>query len=63
MGSHRKQPQRERFRKAGLASAVARRARLGEEGFRAHMQTIGRSGGLKGGRPTWQEALAKSKGG
>ena len=46
----------DRYRLAGLASAKARRERLGEDGFRRAMQELGQ----KGGRPPWQQLLAKS---
>ena len=46
----------DRFRQAGLASAEARRKRLGEPGFRAAMQVLGQ----KGGRPTAGQALEKA---
>ena len=46
----------DRFRRAGLASAEARRKRLGDPGFRDAMQLHG----TRGGRPTAEQALEKA---
>ena len=58
-------PQRSQRVNAGKASAAARRELLGPHVYRLRMQERGAAGGLKagakGGRPTWQESLAKAK--
>ena len=41
----------------GQAGGTATFERYGRE----HMRAIGRQGGLKGGRPTWQETLRKAE--
>ena len=48
---------------AGRASAAASRKLLGEEAYILKMQRMSKVGGLngKGGRPTWQQSLAKAK--